>query len=111
MATMAIVAWAMEPTILGTKPYDFLVNPLKKIWKQLDRKTTLFLSFSENVKLAHIAVVHVLVLVQDEHAFFHSSRTSCGTIFKANTFSLCWRYTLNSHPFHTMIASKNGCFQ
>ena len=28
MATMAIVAWAMEPTTLGIKPSDFLVNPL-----------------------------------------------------------------------------------
>jgi hypothetical protein len=52
---------AMEP--------PFQVNPLTKMWRTLDANTALVAHFPEYLKLAQIAMVHVLGSVEDERAF------------------------------------------
>ena len=48
-------------------PYD--VNPLTKIWRVLHSNNSLTQNFSEFLKLAEIALVHVLGSVEDERLF------------------------------------------
>lgn len=52
---------AMKP------PFD--CNPLTRLWKGLDAATCLTHHFSEYMKLAEIAIVHVLGSVEDERVF------------------------------------------
>ena len=52
---------AMEP------PFD--CNPLTRLWKGLDAATCLTHHFSEYMKLAEMAIVHVLGSVEDERVF------------------------------------------
>lgn len=52
---------AMEP------PFD--TNPLTRIWKTLDASSCLTHHFSEFMKLAEVAVIHVLGSVEDERTF------------------------------------------
>jgi hypothetical protein len=48
-------------------PYD--VNPLTKVWRVLDSNNSLTQNFGEFLKLAEMAVVHVLGSVEDERLF------------------------------------------
>lgn len=48
-------------------PYD--VNPLTKVWRVLDNNNSLTQNFGEFLKLAKMAVVHVLGSVEDERLF------------------------------------------
>jgi hypothetical protein len=59
MASNAMAA--MEP--------PFHTNPLTKLWRTLDANNALVAHFPEYVKLAQIAMVHVLGSVEDERAF------------------------------------------
>jgi hypothetical protein len=45
------------------------LNPLTRLWQMLDANTALAKSFSEYVKLAQIAMIHVLGSVDDERCF------------------------------------------
>lgn len=48
-------------------PYD--VNPLTKIWRVLDSNNSLTENFGEFLKLAEMALVHVIGSVEDERLF------------------------------------------
>jgi hypothetical protein len=58
----------MELPPLGSPPSP-MVNPLTKIWRLFDANSTLSKCFPEYLKLAKIAVVHVLGSVEDERTF------------------------------------------
>jgi hypothetical protein len=47
----------------------FDINPLTRIWKTLDASTALAAQFPEYIKLAEIALVHVLGSIEDERCF------------------------------------------
>ena len=67
LAMMSNAGVAMEVS-LSTKPCTAL-NPITKLGHSLDRNSTLVKSIGEYMKLAHIALVHVLGSVEDEHTF------------------------------------------
>ena len=46
-----------------------IVNPLKKLWRSLDKNLAVVKTFGKYVKLAHIVMVHVMGLVEDERMF------------------------------------------
>jgi len=46
-----------------------IVNPLTKLWRTLDANSSLGKNFGEYIKLAQIAMVHVLGSVEDERTF------------------------------------------
>ena len=46
-----------------------LINPVTKLWRCLDANFALSNSFPEYMKLAQIALIHVLGSVEDERAF------------------------------------------
>jgi len=48
-------------------PFD--VNPLTKVWRVLDGNNSLTKNFTEFIKLAEIAVTHVIGSVEDERTF------------------------------------------
>lgn len=48
-------------------PYD--INPLTKVWRVLDGNHNLTQNFGEFLKLAEIAVIHVLGSIEDERLF------------------------------------------
>lgn len=48
-------------------PFD--LNPLTKVWRVLDGNNSLTKNFSEFIKLAEIAVTHVIGSVEDERTF------------------------------------------
>lgn len=48
-------------------PFD--VNPLTRVWRVLDGNNSLTQSFSEFIKLAELAVTHVIGSVEDERLF------------------------------------------
>lgn len=48
-------------------PFD--MNPLTRVWRVLDGNNTLTQSFSEFIKLAELAVTHVIGSVEDERLF------------------------------------------
>jgi hypothetical protein len=48
-------------------PFD--VNPVSRLWRMLDANIALASQFSEYVKLAQIALVHVLGSIEDERCF------------------------------------------
>jgi hypothetical protein len=48
-------------------PFD--INPMSRLWRMLDANIALTSQFSEYVKLAQIALVHVLGSVEDEQCF------------------------------------------
>jgi len=64
---------AIFSNFLAAIELPFLVNPLTKLWKYLDANSALAKSFSEYVKLAEIAKIHVLGSVEDECWFFSLS--------------------------------------
>jgi hypothetical protein len=47
----------------------FLLNPLTKLWRMFDANSALVAQFPEYIKLAQIAMVHVLGSVEDERCF------------------------------------------
>jgi hypothetical protein len=48
-------------------PFD--LNPLTRLWRMLDANTALAGEVSEYIKLAQLAMVHVLGSVEDERCF------------------------------------------
>ena len=50
-------------------PAHQLLNPLTKLWRTLDANSALGKNFWEYIKLAEIAMVHVLGSVEDERTF------------------------------------------
>jgi hypothetical protein len=48
-------------------PFD--VNPLTRLWRMLDANIALATQFSKYIKLAQLAMVHVLGSVEDERCF------------------------------------------
>jgi hypothetical protein len=48
-------------------PFD--VNPVSRLWRMLDANIALAGQFPEYIKLAQIALVHVLGSVEDERCF------------------------------------------
>ena len=50
-------------------PAHQLVNPLTKLWRTLDANSSLGKNFGEYLKLAQIAMVHVLGKIEDERTF------------------------------------------
>jgi len=60
---------AMFSNSMATMEPLFLVNLLTKLWRALDANSALAKTFSEYVKLAQIAMIHVLGSIEDEHCF------------------------------------------
>jgi hypothetical protein len=48
-------------------PFD--VNPLTRLWRVLDANIALATTFPEYIKLAEVAMVHILGSVEDERSF------------------------------------------
>ena len=69
MAMVANSPSAMESPPLGHDASKPVVNPVTKLWKRLDANSALNSSFPKYIKLAQIALIHVLGLVEDERAF------------------------------------------
>ena len=69
IAMIANAHAAMELPPLNA-PAHQLVNPLTKLWRTLDGNSSLGKNFGEYLKLAQIAIVHVLGSVEDERTFF-----------------------------------------
>jgi hypothetical protein len=69
MAMISNSEYALEPPPLGVHPHIPFVNPLTKLWQEFDANSALSATFPEYIKLAHIAVVHLLGSVEDERAF------------------------------------------
>lgn len=69
MAMLANSTWAMEPPPLSHDPSKPWENPVTKLWRRLDANSALSTSFPEYIKLAQIALIHVLGSVEDERAF------------------------------------------
>ena len=67
LAMMSNAGAAMEVSP-GSEPCTAL-NPITKLWRNLDHNPALVKSFGEYVKLAHIAMVLVLGSVEDERTF------------------------------------------
>jgi hypothetical protein len=59
---------ALEMPPLGSSTVPVL-NPLTRIWRLLDGNLTLNKCFPEFIKLAEIAMIHVLGSVEDERTF------------------------------------------
>jgi hypothetical protein len=68
MAMMANSAAAMELPALGVDPTQ-IVNPLTKIWQELNANSSRSKAFPEYIKLVHIVMVHVLGSMEDERVF------------------------------------------
>lgn len=68
IAMIANAHAAMELPPLNA-PIHQIVNPLTKLWRTLDANSALGKNFSEYLKLAKIAMVHVLGSVEDERTF------------------------------------------
>jgi uncharacterized membrane protein len=66
---MSNSAAVMELPPIGSGLGTVIMNLLTKIWCELDVYTSLSKAFLEYIKLAHIAMVHVLRFVEDKHAF------------------------------------------
>ena len=69
MAMVANSPWAMESPTIGSDASRPLVNPVTKLWRRLDANSTLSTSFPEYIKLAQIALIHLLGSVEDKRAF------------------------------------------
>jgi hypothetical protein len=59
----------MELPPPGFNPHIPILNPLTKLWRQLEANSALSTSFSKYIKLTEIAMVHVLGSMEDERAF------------------------------------------
>jgi hypothetical protein len=70
MAMVNNSAWAMEQPPPRFNLHIPILNLLIKIWRQLNANSTLSSSFLKYIKLAKIAMVQALGLVEDERAFF-----------------------------------------
>ena len=68
MAMMANARAAMDMLAINGPSHQF-VNPLTKLWRVLDANSSLGKNFGEYVKLAQIAMIHVLGSVEDECTF------------------------------------------
>ena len=53
--------WAVE--------YNFKVNPFTRLWQKLNSNAFLASKLSEFVKIAEIATITIMDLVEDEHTF------------------------------------------
>ena len=69
MAMLANSPWAMDPPPVGSNATKELLNPMTKLWRRFDANSALSTLFLEYIKLAHIAMIHVLGSVEDERAF------------------------------------------
>ena len=69
MAMVANSPWAMEPPTIGSDASKPLLNPVTKLWRCLDANSALSTSFPEYIKLAQIALIHLLGSIEDEHVF------------------------------------------
>jgi hypothetical protein len=69
MAMINNSEWALELPPLGAHPAVPFVNPLTKLWWEFDANSALSASFPEYIKLAQIAVIHLLGSVEDERTF------------------------------------------
>jgi hypothetical protein len=58
----------MSNSMAACEP-PYTVNPVTKLWRMLDANTALVAHFPEYIKLAQIAMVHVLGFVEDERCF------------------------------------------
>ena len=59
----------MEPPTIGSDASKPFLNPVTKLWRRLDANSALSTSFLEYIKLAQIALIHLLGSVEDERAF------------------------------------------
>jgi hypothetical protein len=59
----------MNNNSMATCKPPFLLNPTTKLWWILDANSTLVVQFLEYIKLAQIAMVHILGSVEDELCF------------------------------------------
>ena len=59
----------MEPPIIGLDASKPLVNVVTKLWRRLGMNLALSTSFPEYIKLAQIALIHLLGSIEDERAF------------------------------------------
>jgi hypothetical protein len=59
----------MELPPIGNGPRIVIMNPLIKIWRELNANPSFSKAFPKYIKLAHIAIVHVLGSVKDERVF------------------------------------------
>jgi hypothetical protein len=57
-----------EPATLQVPPAP-VINPLTMIWRIFDANSTLSKCFPEYLKLAEIAIIHVLGSIEDERSF------------------------------------------
>jgi hypothetical protein len=69
MAMISNLEWTLELPPLGCNPAIPFVNPLTKLWREFDANSALSASLPKYIKLAQIAVVHLLGSVEDERAF------------------------------------------
>jgi hypothetical protein len=69
MAMISNLEWALELPPLGAHPAIPFVNPLTKLWREFDANSALSTSFPEYIKLAHIAMIHLLGSIEDERTF------------------------------------------
>ena len=69
MAMVANSPWAMEPLLIESNASRSLINLVRKLWHHLDANSALSTSFLEYIKVAQIALIHVLGSVEDERAF------------------------------------------
>jgi len=68
IALMTNAPIAMELPPLNA-PAHLLVNLLTKLWRTLDINTVLGKNFGEYIKLAQIAMIHIMGSVEDERTF------------------------------------------
>jgi hypothetical protein len=61
----------MKSNVVATMEAPFHVNPLTWLWKTLEASHILRHSFPKKFKLAKIAIVQMLGLMEDEHTFPH----------------------------------------
>ena len=69
MVMVANSPWAMEPPTIGLDASKPLLNPVTKLWRRLDANLVLSTSFPKYIKLAQIALIHLLGSVEDKRAF------------------------------------------
>ena len=57
------------PPPIGSNANKPLINPITKLWHRLDANSTMSSLFPEYMKLAQIALIHVLGSMEDERVF------------------------------------------
>jgi hypothetical protein len=103
---------ALEMPPLGSSTVPVL-NPLTRIWRLLDGNLTLNKCFPEFIKLAEIAMIHVLGSVEDERTFsslnFLKDRLWNRLDMHSRSLLACMvnKYT-KWKIFHMMLVLSNG---